>query len=63
MEAPLVATTATLSAVIKSGAAVGLARRPMGHFKTCALGLVGEPTSRAQVWARERDRSAGYGRG
>jgi hypothetical protein len=69
MEAPLVATTATvpttLSAVTNSAqlSAWLAARWGLLHFKTCALGVAVELTSRAQAWARERDRSAGSGRG
>jgi conjugative relaxase-like TrwC/TraI family protein len=33
------------------------------HVKTCTLDLAAELTARAQIQTRERDRSAGYGRG
>ena len=65
----MVATTATIPTTL--GAVINpvqrlawlAARWGLLHVKTCALDLAAELTSRAQIQARERGRSAGYGRG
>jgi hypothetical protein len=67
MEAHMVTTIATgataLGAAINPEQRLACLAARLGHVKTCPLDLAIELTSRSQIQTRERDRSAGYGRG